>query len=97
MNWLINILSSKVAAPVWAALDGKKLYGTGALAILGAAVGLGSELAPLLAAHNTAGLIAFVSHINSDPSYIALLAGLGTIGAAHKAQKIEAAAASPTV
>ncbi len=93
MNAIINFLTSRVAAPAWNFLDGKKAYGTGGLAILGALIGLGTEISPLLAAHNTAGLVAFISHVNSDPSYLALLAGFGVIAAAHKADKVIAAAA----
>lgn len=92
MNALINfVLKFSGAGWVWDKLDGYKLYGTGALAVLGAVVGLGSELSPILASHNTALLISFVTHINSDPAYLALLAGFATIAAAHKADK----AASP--
>lgn len=72
---------------IWEKIDGYKLYGTGALAILGALVGLGSELAPVLAAHNVAGLYTLITHINSDPAYLALLAGFATIAAAHRADK----------
>lgn len=95
MNTIINFLTGRVAAPIWDFLDGKKAYGTGAIAILGAAIGLGTEIGPLLAAHNTAGLISFITHVNSDPAYLALLAGFGVIAAAHKADK--AAAPAPVV
>lgn len=91
-DFFIN-LAAKIGGigKLWDFLDGKKAYGTGILAILGAAVGLGTEIAPLLAAHNTAGLFQFVTHINSDPAYIALLGGFGVIAAAHKADKVIAA------
>lgn len=89
MDSIINFFARlSGAGKIWDFLDGKKAYGTGAIAILGALVGLGNELAPLLAAHNTAGLFAFVTHVNSDPAYLALLAGFGIIAAAHKADKI---------
>ncbi len=91
MNTIVNFVSGHVLSPVWGFLDGKKAYGTGALAVLGALVGLGTEFAPLLATHNTAGIIAIISHINSDPSYLALLGGLGVIAGAHKADKVIAA------
>lgn len=88
-NWLIN-LAAKIGGigKLWDFLDGKKAYATGGMAVLGALVGLGSELAPLLAAHDTAGIVAFATHVNSDPAYLALLAGFGVIAAAHKANKI---------
>lgn len=94
MNAIINFFARiSGAGKVWDFLDGKKAYGTGAVAILGALLGLSSELAPLLAAHDTAGLITFVTHVNSDPAYLALLAGFGVIAAAHKADKVIAATA----
>ncbi len=93
-NWLINVAAKfSGAGKAWDFLDGKKAYGTGALAILGALVGLGSELAPLLASHNAAGLFNLATHINSDPSYLALLGGFAVIAAAHKADKVIAASA----
>lgn len=95
-NWLINLVAKfSGVGKVWEFMDGKKAYGTGALAILGAALGLGTELAPLLAAHDAAGLFRFATRINSDPAYLALLGGFGIIAAAHKASKIEAAIAAP--
>ncbi len=91
-DFLINIAAKLGGiSKLWDFLDGKKAYGTGALSILGAIVGLGSELGPLLAAHNTAGLVEFATHVNSDPAYLALLAGFAVIAAAHKADKVIAA------
>ena len=96
MSFLINMVAKfSGASYIWDKLDGFKLYATGVLAILGAVVGLGAELSPILAAHNTAGVIAFITHINSDPAYLALLAGFATIAAAHKADKMATPAGVP--
>ncbi len=91
-NFLIN-LAAKIGGigKLWSFLDGKKAYGTGALAILGALSGLGADLAPLLSAHDTAGLVTFVSNINSNPAWLALLGGFTVIAGAHKADKVIAA------
>lgn len=93
MGFLINVVAKWTGAgKVWDAMDGYKLYATGFLAILGALAGLGAEVAPILASHNTAALLAFLNSLNSDPAYLALLAGCGTIAGAHRLDK----AASPT-
>ncbi len=93
-NFIINLVAKLGGvSKAWDFLDGKKAYGTGAIAILGSLIGLSAELAPILASHNTAALFAFVTHINSDPAYLALLGGFGVIAAAHKADKVIAATA----
>lgn len=93
-DWLLNLVA-KVSGVgrLWDWLDGKKSYGTGALTILGGVLGVGTELAPLLAAHNTAGLVTWATHVNSDPAYLAILAGAAIIAGAHKAEKVIAATA----
>lgn len=93
MNWIINALSKKIAAPLWKALDGKKTYAAAALGILTSAAGLGVELAPILAAHNTAGLLAFVQHLPTDPSWLSLVASFGLLGLGHKSEKATTAEA----
>ena len=82
---------------VWALLDGKKTYAAAALGILTSLAGLGVQIAPILAAHDTAALLTFVQGLPSDPSWLSLVASFGLLGLGHKAVKVEAAAASPTV
>lgn len=96
-DWLINVLAKfGGVGKIWSFLDGKKAYGTGGLAIVGALGGLGAKLAPILAAHDTAALVNFLININSDPAYLALLGGFALIAGAHKADKIiEAKADAP--
>lgn len=88
MKAAINfILKYSGAGKVWGFLDGKKAYGTGSLAVLGALLGLATQVAPLLSAHDTIGLYGFFTHLSSDPNWLALLAGFGVIAAAHRSDK----------
>lgn len=92
MNTVLNfVLKYSGAGKVWSIIDGYKLYGTSTLAILGALLGLATQIAPLLAAHDTIGLYTLITHISSDPNWIALLAGFAGIAAAHKSDKNAAA------
>lgn len=93
MNKLLNlVLKYSGAGKVWNFLDGKKLYGTGALGVLGALLGLGTDIAPLLAAHDTIGLYTYITHLTSNPNWIVLLGGFATIAGAHKSDKNSAIA-----
>ena len=88
MNKIGNlVLKWSGAGKIWNILDGYKLYTTGALAILGSLLGLATEIAPLLSAHDTIGLYTFITHLTSDPNWIVLLGGFGTIAGAHKMDK----------
>lgn len=93
MDTVINLIARfSGAAKVWDFLDGKKAYGTCALGILGGLSGLAAEVAPVLAAHNTAALVGLVSHIATDPSYILLLGSCAALAKLHRSDK---AAATP--
>jgi len=96
MNWLINTaVKWSGAGKIWGWLDGKKTYGAAALGILGALLGLGTELAPLLGAHDAAALLAWVKHLPTCQSWLSLVASLGLLGLGHGVKKAEAAA--PTI
>lgn len=93
MNKIIAfILDHSGVSKVWDILDGKKTYATAALGILTSLAGLGVELAPILAAHNTAGLLVFAQALPHDASWLSLLAALGLLGLGHKAEKAAAVA-----
>jgi hypothetical protein len=93
MKAIVNFFSNRVLAPVWNFLDGKKTAGAAVLAILSGLAGLGAEVAPLLAAHNTAGLLDLIKHSAGDPSIQMIVAGLGGLGLGHKLDKAAAAPA----
>ena len=78
----------------WSLLDGKKTYAAAALGILTSLAGLGVEIAPILAAHNTAALLAFIQQLPSDPSWLSLVASFGLLGLGHKATKAVAPAST---
>ena len=88
MNWLINTaVKLSGAGKVWGWLDGKKTYGAAILGILGALLGLGTELAPLLGAHDAAALLAWVKHLPTCQSWLSLVASFGLLGLGHKVGK----------
>jgi hypothetical protein len=93
MNTIVNFVSGKVLAPVWSFLDGKKTAIASSLSILAGVTGLSAEVAPLLAAHNTAALLELVKHLPSDPAYLAIVGGLGALGIGHKIDKAAQTAA----
>ncbi len=92
-NWIINLVANKIAGPAWKALDGKKTYAAAGLGILTSLAGLGVEFAPVLAAHNTAGLLVLVQNLPHDPSWLSLVASFGLLGLGHKAEKATTAEA----
>lgn len=95
MNRLIGFFANLAGAgKVWAFLDGKKTYAVAALGILTALAGLGTEAAPILAAHDTAGLLTFLQHVPADPMWKLLLFSLGGLGIGHKLDKLTAATAA---
>lgn len=84
IGWVMNAVWLNKA---WAALDGKKTYAAAGLGILTSLAGLGVEVAPLLAAHNTAGLIGLVQSLPHDPSWLSLVASFGLLGIGHSQAK----------
>lgn len=85
---IINLIAKfSGAEKLWSLLDGKKTYAAAALGIITSLAGLGVEVAPILAAHNTAALLAFVQQLPSDPSWLSLVASFGLLGLGHKATK----------
>ena len=95
MNIVINLIAKLTGFnKIWALLDGKKTYAAAGLGILTSLAGLGVEIAPILAAHNTAGVLAFLQGLPHDPSWLSLVASFGLLGLGHKTQKI---ADTPTV
>ncbi len=95
-DWIINTIAGRFVGGAWAFMDGKKTYAAAALGILTGLAGLGAELAPVLAAHNTAGVIALIQGLPHDPSWLSLVAAVGLLGLGHKAVKASDAASAPT-
>lgn len=89
LGWIANTAGLN---KIWALLDGKKTYAAAGLGILTSLAGLGVEVAPLLAAHNTAGLISLIQALPHDPSWLSLMASVGLLGLGHKADKAAAVA-----
>ena len=96
MNTIINFFSSKVLAPVWNFLDGKKTALAAGAGILAGVTGLVAQFVPLLGAHDTAGIIALIKTLPADPSYLLIVGSLGGLGIGHKLDKAaEAATEAP--
>ncbi len=96
MNTIIGWIANRAGLnKVWTFMDGKKTYAAAGLGILTSLAGLGAEAAPLLAAHNTAGLISLIQALPTDPSWLSLVASFGLLGLGHKTQKAADAAATP--
>lgn len=94
-QFLLNLLLKWSGANmVWEKLDGWKTYGSAALSILTGLAGLAAELAGPLSAHSLPGLVAVIQNLPHDPSWAALVFGLGLLGVGHKLEK---AAVSPSV
>lgn len=88
MNKILNlVLKFSGMGKVWALLDGKKTYGSAAIGILTALLGIATSLAPILAAHDTMGLWAFIQGLPSNPSWLLLIASVGGLGLGHKISK----------
>jgi hypothetical protein len=85
---LKDFVLNKVLGTAWDKLDGYKLYLTGTITLLGGVVGMLTEVNAALATHSPTAIWTLVSHINSDPAYLAVLAGATIIGGAHKADKV---------
>lgn len=92
MKFLLNFaLKWSGAGKVWAMIDGYKMYGTCTLGVLGALLGLATQVAPILSAHDTIALYNFVTSVSSNPNWLALLAFLAGIAKAHRDDKKAAA------
>lgn len=88
MNTIINLIAQGFGVnKLWDMMDGKKTYAAAGLGILTSLLGLGTEVAPILAAHNTAGLIEFIKNLPQDVSWLSLIGSLGAIGIGHKIVK----------
>lgn len=72
---------------IWTALDGWKTYIAAAIAILTGLAGLLQELAPILAAHNAGGVLAFVQGLPKDQAWLTLVGGVGMLGLRHSVAK----------
>ena len=88
MNSVINfVLKWTGMGKVWAAVDGYKTYGSATLGILTGLLGLVTGLAPILAAHDTAGLWHFIQGLPANPAWLLLGASVGGLGIGHKLNK----------
>lgn len=88
MRTLINLfVRFSGAGWIWTKTDGYKTYIAATLAILSGLLGIGTELAPLIYAHDAAGLFVLVKHLPQDQAWLTLIGGLGALGLGHKAEK----------
>jgi len=104
METVINLLAKFSGFnAVWNFLDGKKAYGTCALGVLTGATALAAQAAPIMAAHNTAGLLTFLSGLATNPAALMIVGSCGAVAKLHRDDKKAAnaelekkAAAGPT-
>lgn len=88
MNTIIGwLLKWTGVAKIWDKVDGYKTYGAAALGILTGLAGLAAELAPIISSHDTAGLIAFVQRLPTNPAWVTLLGAVGLLGLGHGIKK----------
>ncbi len=88
MNTLINLAVKFTGLGwVWDKTDGAKTYIAATVGILTGLAGLISELAAPVAAHNAGAIFAVLRALPHDPSWLALVAALGTLGIGHKLEK----------
>lgn len=88
MGTLINLfVRFSGLGKLWGWTDGKKTYISAAIAILSGLAGLLGNLLPLVAAHNAAGILAFVKTLPSDQAWLMLVGGLASLGIGHKLDK----------
>lgn len=77
MNFLVNMIAKAtgLSAALWGAVDGKKTYILAGVAKLTALLGLMNELMPILNAHDTGALYAFVKALPHDQCWQMLIGG----------------------
>ena len=86
---------------VWAKTDGYKAKGSAVIGILTCLLGLLNGLAPLIAAHDAAGIYSFVMALPANEYWLGMVASAYALGIAHKQDKSmaviagEAPAAAP--
>lgn len=98
MNTVANWIADRAGlAKVWAFMDGKKTYAAAALGMLTSLVGLGAEVGPILAAHDTMGIWGFIQRLPTDPSWLSLMASFGLLGLGHGVKKAADTTVSVTV
>lgn len=91
-NWIAN---RTLVKGFWKALDGKKTYAAAILGVCTSLAGLLNQLAPILSAHNTAGLLGFIQALPSNQSWLSLVASFGLLGLGHANQKAASALQTP--
>lgn len=98
MNRIIN-LAFKFSGFnwIWAKTDGYKAKGSAALGLLTCLVGLLSGLAPILSAHDAAGVYNFILALPTNQYWLGLIAAGYGLGIAHKQEKAAAIEAAPVV
>lgn len=79
---------------IWAKTDGYKAKGSAVLGLLTSLLGLLNSLAPLLAAHDAAGIYQFVLALPHNEYWLGLIAAGYGLGIAHKQEKAMTAASS---
>ncbi len=84
INWAVKLSG---LGWVWEKTDGAKTYIAATVGILTGLAGLITEFAAPIAAHNAGAIVALLKTLPTDPSWLALIAALGTLGIGHKLEK----------
>ena len=90
MKFVINMLAKLCGvSKLWGFLDGNKTKVAGSAALLTGAAGLLSQVYSLIEGKDPSAVLYFIKNITTDPSWLALLGGLGILGIGHKIEKAE--------
>lgn len=88
MSWVINMVAKLGGvSKLWGFLDGYKTKVAGVAGLLSGAAGLAQQVVVLIDKHDAAAVLAFIKALPTDQSWLALLAGLATLGIGHKLEK----------
>ena len=91
MKFVINMVAKfGGVAKLWGFLDGYKTKVAGSAAMLTGLAGLLSQVYSLIEGKDPSAVVFFFKNLTTDPSWLALLGGLGVLGIGNKIEKAEA-------
>lgn len=91
MSFIINMVAKLGGiTKLWGFLDGYKTKIGGTATFLAGLAGLLAQIVALIESKDASAVLHFVQGLPSDQSVLAMTAGLGIMGLAHKAEKSEA-------